>query len=212
MLFDYTAINESGKEQKGTIEAVSLDVAISALQRRGFVISTIKPEGQGNIFERNFNFLERVSNKERVILSRQIATLFGAHISAVRVFRLLADESENPLLKRTLTQVVNDLEGGSSISKALSMHPKVFTDFYVNIVRAGEESGKIANSFISLADHLDRTYELASKAGYALVYPAFVVVTFVGVMYLLLTTVIPKLSDILLESGQDIPFYTKVVI
>jgi type IV pilus assembly protein PilC len=186
MLFNYTAIDDSGKEQKGTIDAISLDVAIAALQRRGFVISSIHPEGKGPLFSRNINIFERVSAKEKVILSRQIATLFGAHISAVRVFRLLGDESENPLLRRTLTQVVSDLEGGSSISRALSMHPKVFNDFYANIVRAGEESGKIANSFISLADHLDRTYELSSKAGYAMVYPAFVVVTFIGVMYLCL--------------------------
>ena len=80
------------------------------------------------------------------------------------------------------------------------------------MVRSGEETGKLDESFSFLADYLDRTYEVTSKARNALIYPAFVVATFVSVMVLMLVTVIPRLSDILLESGQDIPVYTKVVI
>jgi type IV pilus assembly protein PilC len=94
----------------------------------------------------------------------------------------------------------------------MSRHPKVFSNFYVNMVRSGEESGKLSETFGYLADYLDRTYEVMSKAQNALIYPAFVIGVFIVVMILMLTIVIPKISAILTDSGQDIPVYTKIVI
>jgi len=153
-----------------------------------------------------------VSNKDVVILSRQIATLFEAQVSALRVFRLLASEVESKQLATVLSTVGDDLQGGNSISKALARHPKVFSTFYVNMVHAGEESGKLSETFVYLADYLDRTYEIVSKAENALIYPAFVVAVFFGVMGLMLTLVIPKISAVLIDSGQPIPFYTGIII
>lgn len=212
MLFSYQAIDEIGSVKEGTIDAVSIDVAITSLQRRGLTISTINPaEGSGSLFQRRISFFARVSNRDMVVLSRQIATLFEAQVSALRVFQLLGSEAENPELRRVLTQVSDDIQSGNSISKALGRHPAVFSDFYVNMVRSGEESGKLDQTFLFLADHLDRTYEITSKARNALIYPAFVIFTFLAVMVLMLTIVIPKISTILLESGQEIPIYTKIV-
>jgi type IV pilus assembly protein PilC len=212
MLFIYTAVDQNGSESKGSIDAITIDVAISSLQRRGLVIRSINPEGKGSIFERDFSLFGRVSNKDVVVLSRQLATLFEAQVSALRVFRLLATEMENPILGKALTAIADELQAGSSISKALAKHPKIFSDFYINMVRSGEESGKLDEVFIFLADHLDRSYEVNSKARNALIYPAFVIFTFVVVMVLMLTVVIPKISTILTESGQEIPIYTKIVI
>lgn len=212
MLFKYTSISERGEQKSGTIEALNRDVAINALQRRGLIISSITEAEKTSIFERRITFFERVKNKDVVILSRQIATLFNAKVSALRVFRLLAAETERFALRDVLSDVADDLQGGSSISKALGRHEEVFTSFYTNMVQAGEESGKLDETFLYLADYLDRVYETTSKVRGAMVYPAFVIITFVGVMTLMLTTVIPGLSEILLESGQEIPLYTKVVI
>jgi len=89
---------------------------------------------------------------------------------------------------------------------------KVISSFYVNMVSAGEESGKLSATFTYLADYLERTYELTSKAKGALVYPAFVISVFFIVMYLMLTLVIPKISKILIDSGQELPFFTKIVV
>lgn len=213
MLFNYTAVDDKGNPAKGSIDAISQDVAILSLQRRGLVISSIAEAGKGGSFlERDFTFFERVSTKDVVVLSRQLATLFEAQVSALRVFRLLAAESENKLLARSLTEIADDLQAGSAISKALSKHPKVFDDFYVNMVRSGEESGKLDEVFVFLAEHLDRSYEVNAKARNALIYPAFVVFTFVTVMVLMLTVVIPKISAIITDSGQEVPIYTKIVI
>ncbi len=212
MLFSYHALDKDGHERSGTIEALSVDVAVSTLQRRSLIVSSIEPAIQKSILSVELGFLKHVSNKEVVILSRQIATLFEAQVSALRIFRLLAAEADNKYLSEIMTQIADDLQGGSPISKALARHPKVFTTFYVNMVRSGEESGKLSETFGYLADYLDRTYEVMSKAQNALIYPAFVIGVFFVVMTLMLTIVIPGVSTILTQSGQKIPVYTQVVI
>lgn len=213
MLYRYKAIDQNNNEEKsGTIEAATADVAISALQRRKLIIVSIVAADQLPFFEKMMAMGKKVSYREVVILSRQIATLFQAQVSALRVFQLLGQEAESDLLKKYLAEVSEDIQGGMSLSNALGRHPDVFSDFYVNMVRAGEESGNLSNTFNYLADYLDRTFELISKTRNALIYPAFVVVVFIIVMILMLVVVIPKLSAIILESGKPLPIYTEAVI
>ncbi len=212
MLFKYKIINQAGVEEVGSIDAQTIDIAVSSLQRRGFVITSIHPADQGDFFHRDLAFFDRVKQKDVVILSRQMSTLFTSQVSALRIFRLLSTEAENKPLRKVLTQVSDDIQAGSAISIALSKHPKVFSNFYVNMVKAGEESGKLDETFQFLADYLDRNYEITSKVKNSLIYPIFVVATFIGVMVLMLTMVIPKISQILIDSGQAIPIYTRIVI
>lgn len=212
MLFSYHALDKDGHERAGTVEALSVDVAVSTLQRRGLIVSSIEPVTKKSALNIEIGFFKRVSNKEIVILSRQIATLFEAQVSALRIFRLLAAEVDNKYLAEIMTQIADDLQGGSPISKALARHPKVFSNFYVNMVRSGEESGRLSETFGYLADYLDRTYEVMNKAQNALIYPAFVIGVFFVVMALMLTMVIPRIAGILKDSGQEIPLYTQIVI
>jgi type IV pilus assembly protein PilC len=213
MLFNYEAVDQTGAKKTGSIDAVNTDVAISSLQRRGLVLTSIKEaDAPSSLLARNITFFDRVSNKDVVILSRQLSTLFEAQVSALRVFRLLGGETENAVLGKKLLTIADDLQSGSSISDALSKHPKVFSEFYVSMVKAGEESGKLDETFQYLADYLDRAYELSSKVKSALIYPAFIVVTFVVVMILMFTMVIPNISGILLENGGNIPSYTRVIM
>src|SRR3989344_4221533 len=201
-LFTYRAVDAEGAERQGTIDAVNIDVAISALQRRGLVLSGIEPEGGKTTSWGRLSFFDRVTNADIVMISRQITTLFEAQVSALRAFRLLASEARTPVLAEKLSTVAGDIQSGSTISAALSRHPDMFSAFYVNMVRAGEESGKLDETFMFLADYLDRSYEITQKARNALIYPAFVMFTFV----------VPNLADILLEVGQEVPLYTRIVI
>jgi type IV pilus assembly protein PilC len=212
MIFKYKTLDASGNSKEGTIEAINIEVAISSLQKRGLTVASITPEESKSFWEKNITFFDKVSNKDIVIVSRQMATLFEAQVSAMRVFELLAMQSDNPALRRRLKEMVDDLQAGNSISAAMSKHPDVFSPFYVNMVKSGEESGKLDQTFSYLADYLDRTYEVTSKVKTAFIYPAFVIFTFVVVMALMLTVVIPKISGILKDSGQAIPVYTKIVI
>lgn len=212
MLFNYKALDTSGRPLTGSIDALTIEIAINALQRRGFIIASISPGEKGSLLTRDLAFWRRVRGKDIVILSRQIATLFAAQVSALRIFRLLAAESEHPLLTRTLLAVSDDIQGGSSISRALGKHPAVFSHFYIQMVHAGEEAGKLDETFSFLADYLERTYEVTSKAKNVLIYPIFVIITFIAVMVLMLTTVIPSVATILTEAQQEIPVYTKIVL
>lgn len=213
MRFVFTAVDSEGEEKSGTIEAFNEDAAISTLQRRGLTILSIETEeGSVPIWERRITFFESVSNREIVIFSRQIATLFQADVSALKVFRLLADATDNLKLRDALEDIVSDLKGGSSIADAMSKHDDIFSEFYVNMVKSGEETGKLSETFLYLADYLDRNYELVNKTKNALIYPAFVILTFVGVMVLMLTTIIPNITQIIEASDQEPPSYTKFVM
>jgi general secretion pathway protein F len=213
MIFNYKAIDTTGIEREGSIEAINVEVAISSLQRRGLVISSIKSPSDNSFSRlRACRFFQRVSNKDIVVLSRQMSILFQAQVSALRIFRLLGTEAENPLIRTALIQVSDDLQGGSSISKALQKHPNIFSNFYVNMVKSGEESGKLDQTFAYLADYLDRTYEVNSKARNALIYPAFVISTFVAVMILMFTVVIPKLRPSLHRRVRKFQFIQKLLL
>ncbi|HXK31787.1 MAG TPA: type II secretion system F family protein, partial [Candidatus Paceibacterota bacterium] len=169
--FKYEALDQNGKAQSGTVNASTQDAAITLLQHKGLTLTAIQGGGQKTLAEqlKSITFFDRVSSRDLVILSRQIATLFEAQVSALRIFRLLAEQAEKPYLRQVLTDISDDLQGGNSISKALEKHHKVFSDFYVNMVRAGEESGKLDQTFLFLADYIDRSYELGSKARNALI-------------------------------------------
>jgi len=211
-VFKYKAVDVEGAVREGTVDAVNIDVAITALQRRGLVISGIEPEVKDVSLWMHISFFDRITNSDIVMISRQITTLFEAQVSALRAFRLLAAEARTPKLAQKLTEVGNDIQSGSTISNALARHPDVFSPFYVNMVRAGEEAGKLDETFAFLADYLDRNYEITQKARNALIYPAFIMATFVVVMGLMMTLVIPNLASMLDEVGQEIPIYTVIVI
>ena len=212
MLFNYVAVNNVGAENRGTVDAVSQDAAITALQRRRLIVVSVIASKTEKFFAKDVMLFEHINTRDIVVISRQISTMFEAQVSALQTFSMLAVETENRLLGDKLQEIATDIQGGMMISDALAKHPKVFSNFYVNMVRSGEESGGLSDVFVYLADYLERNHELTSKARGALVYPAFVIVVFVVVMILLLVMVIPKLSEIIESSGQDIPFYTAVII
>ncbi|MEK7068732.1 MAG: type II secretion system F family protein, partial [Patescibacteria group bacterium] len=214
MEFKYEALDSAGKAASGTVSAANQDNAIVALQKRGLTITSItQSDTQGLLGRfRGVTFFGGASARDLVLLSRQIATLFEAQVSALRVFRLLAEQAEKPFLRQVLAAVADDLQGGTAISASLGKHPKVFSNFYVNMVRSGEESGKLDQTFLFLADHIERSYELTSKARNALIYPSFIIVTFIAVMSLMLTVVIPKIGAILVETGGELPIYTRIIL
>jgi len=211
MLFNYEVITKEGEKKKGSIDALNRDAAVLALQRRDLIVSSVYEFKKKNVL--NFSIFEKkISTKDIVIMSKQISTLFEAQVSALKVFTLLSENTENKSLVKVLNEVTNDIQAGMSISDALARHKTVFSDFYVNMVRSGEESGKLIQVFSYMAEYLDRQYQLTSKTKNALIYPAFVIGVFVIVLILMFVVIIPKLSVIIEESGQDIPLSTEIVM
>jgi len=212
VLYKYEATTAEGEEKRGVIDAANRDIAIAALQRRNLIIISVEEAKESGFFSKPLAIFNRVKPRDIVILSRQLSTLFEAKVPVLTSLNLLAGETENPALREKMSVLLDDIQGGSSISEAMSKQPDVFSKFFVNMVRSGEESGKLDEVFSYLASYLERNYELASKARSALIYPIFVLVAFFGVLVLMLTVIIPKLSVILKETGQELPIYTKAII
>lgn len=219
MLYHYTALGQEGKTIEGDIEGMSLDNAIALLQKKGVTIVDVKEKGDGkdgDIMKEIFGdvqlFKQKISTKDIVVFSRQVSTLFQAGVSALKAFRLLAQENENKTLQEQLLGVADDIEGGISLSEALSKRPNLFSNFYVNMVKAGEESGKLNEVFLFLADYLDREYEMSQKIKKALTYPSFVIGTFFAIMIGMLTFVIPKMTALFADSGAKLPLVTVIVV
>lgn len=214
MLFHYSAINAEGIKSEGDIDATSSDAAVSALQKRGLTVVSITEKGEAykNPLASFSFFKPKIKPKDVVIFSRQIATLFEAGVSALKAFRLLAAENDNRALQEQLTGVGDDIESGVSLSEALSRRPDLFSTFYVNMVKSGEESGKLNEAFMYLADYMDRDYELRQKVKKALTYPAFVIGTFLVIMIAMFTFVIPKMAALFVDNGAALPTVTKIVL
>lgn len=212
MLFSYKVITPTGTQNTGQIDAINQEAAMGSLQRRGFIVVSIVAAQANSGFASKIPFLGKVSQKSIVMMSRQISALFDAQISALKAFTLMADNTEDKTLKFALSAIAQDIQSGVSISSSMEKHPAAFSSFYVSMVRSGEESGKLTETFQYLADYLERAYELSSKTRSALIYPGFILSTFIAVMVLMLTFLIPKLSVILKESGQELPWYTQLVI
>lgn len=208
--FEYKARTKGGEIRSGTIETSSQEAALDVLQQNELMVVSVKEKAKPKLWE--MKITRGVKNKDIVIFSRQMSTLFEAHIPVTEALRTLVSETSKESLRLVISDVVDDVTGGLALSQALAKHPEAFSPFYVNLVRSGEESGKLQEVFSYLADYLERTFYLVSKAKNAMIYPAFILLAFFGVMVVMLVVVIPRLVSIFKETGQAVPLYTQVVI
>jgi len=212
MEFNYVARTKQGEMQTGVVEALSRNSAVETLQSRGFIILDLRSNKSGSVFSLNFKFFQRVKMKDLTTFSRQLATLVSAQVPLLASLQSLSKQMENEYFRDIIFEVGSDIEGGSILSKALARHPKVFSNFFVNMVKSGEVSGSLEASLNYLADYLEKQYYLNAKVRGALTYPAFILGAFVLIAVLMMILVVPKLTSFLLESGQELPFLTKVII
>src|SRR3989344_4281240 len=201
--FNYKARTPEGEVREGVIDVVNADAATDSLQKSGLIIVSlqeVKKQRSGGSLLRFFGG-NSVKARDLAIFSRQIATLFDARVPVIRALKTLVVEAQSPVLQETISDILDDVSGGSSLSLSMSKHPNVFSYFYVSMVRAGEESGKLQEVFSYLADYMERTYDITAKVKNALVYPAFVLFVFVAVITMMLLFVVPNLITIFEESN-----------
>lgn len=211
MRFKYQARTIDGETREGVVEAINRDSAVEILQKNALIVIAVREE-RIPFWQMRIKFFDRVKMRDVVIFSRQLSTLFEAKVPVVEALRTLVSESFNVTLRNAVADVLDDISGGSNLSQAMTRHPEVFSSFYVNMVKAGEESGKLHEVFRYLADYLERSYEIASKAKNAMIYPVFVFSAFIGVMAVMLVVVVPRLTSIFEESGAQVPLYTRIVM
>lgn len=210
--FEYKARTPEGEVRDGIVTASSEEAALDALQQNKLTVIAVREAAPPSFLGRSVLFGARVRHKDVVIFSRQIATLFEARIPVVEALKTLMGEAEKQALKQVIAEILDDVAGGMSLSQSMGKHPQAFSSFYVNLVRSGEESGKLQEIFTYLADYMERSYYLTSKARNAMIYPAFVLLAFTGVLIVMLVVVFPRLISIFEETGQQVPFYTQAII
>lgn len=198
--------------QTGVVEAASRNGAIETLQSRGLILLDLEAGRMGSIFSVNLKIFQRVKMKDLANFSRQLATLVSAQVPLLSSLQSLSNQTENAYFKEVIFEIASEIEGGTVFSKALSRYPKIFSDFFVNMIKSGEVSGGLENSLNYLADYLEKQYYLNAKIRGAMTYPFFILGAFILIAVLMMILVVPKLTSFLEESGQELPFLTKVMI
>ena len=212
MLFKYSVRDEKGELSVGQIEAGSREAAISSLQTRGLFVISLEEVEKKPWYSSVLDFFNRVKRKDLVVFTRQLSTLLDAHVAIDKAISSLAKQTENTVLKSALEEITSDIQEGLSFSQAIAKHPNIFDDFYVNMIRSAEISGRIEQTVDYLADYLEREWALSKKLVNALIYPVFVVVLFIVVVLIATVVVVPQLSFLFAESNVSLPWMTKILI
>jgi type IV pilus assembly protein PilC len=211
MEFSYTARDNEGRLKTGSVEAVNESAAFQILQQHSLTVIKIAPISKISALER-IKLFDRVAPKDIVLFSRQLATLINAKVPIVQALTILINQVNSARLKSVIGEVAQHVESGDSLSSALSKYPKIFSNLYVNLVRAGELSGTMDESLSYLADQLEKDYDLRSKVVGAMAYPAFIVSALFIVGFLMFLYVLPPLIEVLQQSSVDLPITTKMLI
>lgn len=210
--FDYKARTTSGELQVGSVEAGTRDAALQILVGHGLFVLSLEPVRESNPLNRITDFFERVRSTDLMIFTRQFATLLASQVPLGDSLRTLSQQIDRPVLREVVGEISADIESGFSLSQALGRHPGVFSEFYVNMVKAAEVTGRLSEVLDFLADYLEKQSILVGKIRNALVYPAFIIILFVGVVFVMLTMVIPQITPIFEETNVALPAITQFLI
>ena len=212
MKFRYKATTISGREQKGKIEAGNVERAIELLQKHKLIIVSIKPVREFASLSRIFSFLNRVSKKKVVMFSKELSILLTANIPLVESLKIQYEQEDNPVFREQIFTVSKMVDDGAPFSVALSRFPNTFSNFFVNIVKSGEASGKLQESLHHLSNYIEKQYILTAKVKNALMYPGVIMGGFGLVGLGMMAFVVPQLVSVFEGSEQELPLPTKIII
>ena len=211
--FRYQARTADAQIVSGIVEAPTIEAGQEALEERQYEVLSIEEQsGAGFAVESFVTFLNRVTAKELVASIRMLAVMVSASLPLPESVRNIARQTKNPKFKLIMTDVANEIEGGSRLSDALDKYPSTFSQFFINMIRSGETTGQLAEVLNYLADQQERDYDLMSKMRGALIYPA-IIVSGMGISgVVMMVYVVPKLTQVLTESGVALPWTTQLLI
>jgi len=231
--FNYVAMDSRGKETKGSLDVANQNEAISRLKEMGYFPTKVteaagdkakggkkksakkKKKGQrGSINITIPGFGGKVKPKILTTFTRQLATLVDAGLPLLRGLRVLAKQEKSPVLKRIIGELGDSIEGGSTFSEGLALHPKVFNKLFINMVKAGELGGVLEVVLNRLAEFMEKAEKIKGKVIAAMFYPAAVMVVAGGILILLMVVVVPKFKLIFTDmlDGAALPAFTEFVL
>lgn len=205
--FNYKARDtNTGKIIRSTVQGNNEAAAARVLMAQGIVPIEMTPAGSGG------GLRSRVSSKDRVIFTRQLSTMLNAGLPLAQSLATVQDQTNNKALKSIIADVVGSINGGASLSDALSKYPKVFNTVYIALVNAGETSGTLDQSLARLADQQEHDADQLSKVRGAMVYPAIVMVVIIAVVVFMLVSLIPQVTSMYSDLGKTLPTSTAILM
>ncbi len=217
--YAYEALDRSGKQVKGTIDAANEEVIIEKLRDMGFYPLRVNPHKTKAAAKSDLTampllrwWFHRVKTKHIMTFTRQLATLIDAGLPIMRSLSILREQVESAIFKERISAMGRDIESGSSLSESMAKHPKLFDKLYVNMVRAGEIGGVLEAVLNKIAEFLEKREALKSKVKSAMMYPVVVMLLAGVIVGFILWQIIPKFQDIFAQLGGELPLPTQILI
>lgn len=211
MKFNYQARTKTGEIQSGIVEASSREAAVILLKSHNLYVTWLE-KASTPLYAKKIKFFEKISKKEIVLFSRQLAIMSKSEIPLTEIFATLAKQTQNPVLEEKILDMLEKVEGGTPLSKTFSFYPEIFSPFYINMVKSGEVAGKLSETFLHLADYLEREYNFSEKIKGMMVYPIFLCFVFLAVLGIMIFFLVPQITNLLAETKAEISGITEFLI
>tara|TARA_B100000575_G_scaffold283192_1_gene275777 strand:+ start:902 stop:2134 length:1233 start_codon:yes stop_codon:yes gene_type:complete len=209
--FNYIASNETTGIVKGELRAQGHDAAISQLERMGLKPISVSKKST-SILDTQISFLEKVPPEDIYNFTRQLSVMLKAGVPLVDALDSVYSDKTNPLLKRTIEKVIDNVSGGMSLSKSMGKHPKVFNSMFVNIIKAGESAGVLDKVLFQLADFIAHDLKLRMGITQAIRYPSIVVGITILVGVFAVTYILPRFSTLFANTRIELPTPTRILL
>lgn len=211
-IFIYKAKNSRGRSIQGVVEAANEEVVANLLSDKELSIIKIEKKDAVGLDRYRLSLFKKVKSKELVVFFRQFSVMIQANLPILKSMRILIKQTENKKLKDAIVGITSEIEGGSRLSDAMANYPDIFSNFFVNLIKSGETSGRLAEVMEYIAEQQEKDYELQSKIKGAMIYPVFILTGLIIVAFVVMTFVIPQITGILSDSGVTLPWTTKLLI
>jgi type IV pilus assembly protein PilC len=210
--FKYIARAKTGELQTGFVESESRESASAILSGHGLLVLSVESAAEKKWYDRFLDLFKRVKAADLMIFTRQFATLLDAKIPMADSLKNLYRQTRNPILKEAVLEISSDVDSGLSLSQALEKHSTIFSEFYSNMVRSAEITGRLDKVMVFLADYLEKEHMVFSKIRNAMIYPAVVIGLIFIVGGIMVGFVFPKLVPVFEESGVELPLITRALL
>ncbi len=209
--FTYVAQDSTGKEKKGNVVADTPQMAVEMVSAEGLVVLSVK-EANALTKEINITIGKLVKPRDLSVFCRQFVSMLSAGVTIVAALDMLSGQTENKYMKKAITETRQDILKGETLADSMSRHPKIFPDIMVNMIRAGEASGKLEIAFERMAEHFEKAAQTAGMVKKAAMYPAIVAIVSIIVGVFMLVKVVPSYMEMFDSMDMEMPALTKAVI
>jgi type IV pilus assembly protein PilC len=210
--YSYKARSQVGELVSGVVVAPTENIAYGILRDKNLFIVDLKEQKKMKLFSGGLSFGRKVKVKEVVMFSRQLSVMISSNVPIVRALKVLVKQTENNSFKSIISDVADEVDGGAKLSQSLGRYPDVFSNFFIQMVRSAETTGRLDEILVYLADQSEKDYDMMAKARGAMIYPAFILCALGGVAVMMMVFVLPQITSIFEAGSAQLPLPTRMLM